>query len=122
MSPAESARQNAAATVRAQMGLPASPLSWTYEQRIEYNQRLADYLLAYPIGVDAETLRQASAVANKSYEALDDSSFSWVQFGDELAPSAGRVLSAVSNRLLVILTLGAVVFFAVLAEKHRPKK
>lgn len=116
------ARQQAAETVRLQMGLPASSLSWTYEQRVAYNKALADYLLTHPTGIDAQTLGTASNVLNKTYPDLQDTSFDWVQFGDELAPSAGRVLSAVSNRLLVILTLGAVVFFAVLAEKHRPKK
>lgn len=110
MSPAEAARQYAAATVRQQLGLPASSLSWTREQRIDFNKRLAAYLLANPIGIDAETMRQASAVSNKTYEALADDSFSWVEFGDEFVNNAAKISTGFTGKVLNGVAVALVVW------------
>lgn len=105
------ARANASATVKASLGLPASPLDWTYEQRVAYNKALAAYILANPAQFETVDLNTAQIVTGKTYSGLDDASFSWGEFGAEIVNQSEEINPfSVRNR-----TQSKYVFIAVLA-------
>lgn len=85
------ARAAAAATFKASLGLPASPLAWTYEQRIAYNKALAAYIQANPAQFSPVDLNTAQIVAAKSYSGLDEASFSWGDFGAEIVNQSEEI-------------------------------
>ncbi|MBW7895149.1 MAG: hypothetical protein H3C27_08545 [Opitutaceae bacterium] len=116
------ARENAASAVRAQLGLPASPLAWTYEQRLAYINALADYILANPAGFDAQDLGQASAVKNTQYSGLVDTSFDWSMFGTELTANAEKLSTGFAEKFSMIAAIALVVWLAIVAFRTRPAK
>ena len=85
------ARAAATATVKAALGLPTSPLSWTYDQRVAYNKALADYIQANPAQFSPVDLNTAQIVNGKTYSGLDDASFDWGMFGGEIVNQSNEL-------------------------------
>lgn len=117
---AATARATASATVKASLGLPASPLDWTYEQRIAYNKALAAYIQANPAQFETVDLNTAQIVTGKSYSGLEDASFDWEMFGGEVVNQAND-LNPLSEKnrsqtkwfgfaLLAVLGLGLIAY------------
>lgn len=117
------ARQQAIATVRAQLGLTGiPPAEWSYDQRTRYNQALAEYILNYPGRFSAQDLSTASVIYQRGYSPLDDTSFDWAMFANETAANAAPVFAGVQltlNKVLVGLGLVLALFLVI---KTRPAR
>lgn len=109
------ARQQAASTVRSQQGLASiPPTEWTYEQRTRYNQALAAYILERPALFSKAEIDSAAIVFGKPYSPLQDATFDWSQFGDELASNAAQIgagFQVTLNKVLIGLGLILAVVF-----------
>jgi uncharacterized membrane protein YraQ (UPF0718 family) len=57
------------------LGLPDSPLLWTYEQRVSYNKELASVIAQNPTDFDTQTQQTANDVNTKVYSSLEDDSY-----------------------------------------------
>lgn len=113
--------RTAGRNVRARLGLPDDQKEWSYAQRAAYNKALAEEILRYPLSFTAQTLETAILVSGKDYGSLGDPSISWGEFAAVGAAVAVPVLSGFADKLLVILALAAVVYFAFLAASTRPR-
>ena len=92
-----SARQQAAATVRARLNLPPTPTAWTYAERVAYNKALAAYILASPERFNDSTLTTAEVVTKKDYADLADASFDFSDFAVEAVKPVQNLGEGVKN-------------------------
>lgn len=69
----------------------------TYEQRVEYVRRLAEFILAYPDRFSPASIKTARAVALTEHQPLADASFDWVNFRSSLADNAVAVADSVAD-------------------------
>lgn len=109
----------AARNVRTRLGLAASSLEWSYDERTEYIRQLAAEILRYPQSFVDAHLSWAHTVAGKSYEKLAE-----ISLPDEVAEIVAQtaansvpVLGDFTNKLLLILALGVAVWFGVRAMR-----
>lgn len=65
-------RATLAANLRAQFGLSASPLSWTYDERNTYLKSFAAFVLSKPSSFSAQDLANARDVAASTFPALEN--------------------------------------------------
>lgn len=106
-------RQNlniAIAAVKDELGLPASPLLWSYEQRLAYNKRLAAYIQENSNSFSAETNSTADYVANANYQQLEDTSLfaNLSLFNDSIMASSLDVLNKFGGFVKLLVVLGIV--------------
>ncbi len=101
--------KTAAARVAARLNL--DPANLSYEQRAAYNKALAEEMLKYPQSFTAEALESARIIAGKTYEQLQDPSFSLGAFGDAFLEEAKVTLPSVGNKLLIGAVIVAIAYF-----------
>lgn len=124
-------RSAAIAAVRAQLGLNDIPSSWTYDQRVEYNKALANYISTHPALFTPQDLATASDIAVKAYAPLADTSTladigqfgenvldNVIDAGNEVADVGRGALTGISIAgmaipVLVVVGLGLVIWIAV---------
>jgi len=114
--------RTAARNVVASLGVPSDPKERSYAQQAAYLKALAAEVLRYPNSFTQATLDNAARIAAKNYGALDSTDFAWGDFASETARNAVPVLSDFTNKLLAILALAAVAYFAVLAFRTNPRR
>lgn len=88
-------RRTAATVIRKRLGLLEIPPSdWTYEQRVEYNRELAQYIADNPQSFQDTEIQTAKDIASKAIDPLDDTSLmaSVGLFGDAFLVEAETVL------------------------------
>lgn len=109
-------RNAAAAAIKLRLGLPASPSSWSYEQRGQYNAELARYIAARPAEFpDLNDQRNAASVLASPQTALEDTSFDWGMFATETARPVTDLGEGVASTLsmgkwlIPVVTVAAVV-------------
>lgn len=117
------ARAAAVAAVRQQQGLAGiPPAQWSYDQRTAYNKALAAYILARPSGFTATDAGTAAQISARDYSPLQDASFSWGEFTDEVtdraaATASGFVFSL--NAGLVVAMVFVALYFVIRTDPRR---
>lgn len=108
--------------VRTRMGLPLDSDQFPYDVRNRYWKELAAEILKYPQSFTPEILQSAQFALTRDLGPLEDTSFQWGEFGDEVAANAPGVALKASSIALGVLSVVAVFYFALLAAKHRPRR
>lgn len=108
--------------VRAQLALNDTPSTWSYEDRVRYNKALAEFQQANP-GVFPDGIPTViDRIASQQYQPLEDESFSFGMFGEELANNAKEASFSLFGSLRNALYLAAVVGVAVFVYLKFGKK
>jgi hypothetical protein len=98
-------RNTAAAYVRNQLKLSATPSDWTFEQRGQYNKALAAYIAANPDQFSAVDLTTATVVNSTTYSPLQDPGFSFGDFAAEFGSNVAAPFKAVGDGILTAANL-----------------
>lgn len=100
--------------IRGQLALNDTPSSWSYEDRVRYNKALAEFEQANP-GVFPNSVKAVvENIASKQYQSLDDDSFSFSMFGDEVLNNAKEasfsLFGSLRNALYIAVAVGVGLF------------
>lgn len=100
-----------AGNVRARLGLPASPASWSYDQRVAYLRALSADVLRYPQSFTADQLATAREIAAGSYPGLSSAAFDFGALGAEIATNAAPAIGQAKWLVWGAVALGLVLLF-----------
>lgn len=106
--------QSAIQYIRGQLALNDTPSTWSYEDRVRYNKALAEFQVAnpgvFPSGIPAVV----ESIAGKQYQSLDDESFSFGMFGNEVLNNAKdasfSLFGSLRNALYIAVAIGVAIF------------
>jgi hypothetical protein len=108
--------------IRGQLALNDTPSTWSYEDRVRYNKALAEFQMAnpgvFPNGIPAVI----ENIAGKQYQPLEDDSFSFSMFGDEVLNNAKEASFSLFGSLRNALYIATVVLVAIYAYSKFAKK
>lgn len=97
-------RADAVALIRKLEGLDQKPpTTWTYEERVKYNARLAEYIASRPGDFTQSEINVAEWVAASPYQPLEDTSFDWGMFATESVRPVGEAAQAVGDGVFSVL-------------------
>lgn len=94
-------RKSAANVIRHQLALDTiAPADWSYDQRVQYDQTLAAYILAHQDAFGSQELITAQEVSGNNYGSLEDSSFAFSDFVAEAGANAAAPFQAIGEGVL----------------------
>jgi len=85
------------------MGIETANMS--YGERREYNRQLAQFILERPADFSSASVTTARLVLDTPIDSLDDESFSWGDFGNEVGSTAAKLGFTVSSGVIVGLSV-----------------
>lgn len=101
--------------IRDQLALNDVPSTWSYEDRVRYNKALAEFEKANPDIFPNSIASVVDNIASKPYDPLQDDSFSFSMFTDELANNANKTLGIGFLTLRNLLFVAVILFVAIFA-------
>lgn len=114
-------QQDAIQYIREQLALNDVPSTWSYEDRIRYNKALAEFEQANP-GIFPNSISSVvDNIAAKPYDPLQDDSFSFSMFTDELANNANKALGFSFLTLRNLLFVAVILFVGIFAWRKSAK-
>ncbi len=102
-------------------GSDVSTVALPYDSLRLFNQYLAWEILRNPESFDRQRVETAEQIVITPDAPLSDASWSVKEFAGEMASNAVPVLGNFTNKLLIVGTIVAVVYFAILAMKSSPR-
>jgi hypothetical protein len=81
------------------------PAQWTYEQRTNYNTTFAALIAENPDGFSVEQVSTANHILTNGYDPLENPSFDFSQFAEEVGNSAAKFGFSVSTAVAAGLIL-----------------
>lgn len=103
-------KAEAIAYIRDQLALNDVPSTWSYEDRERYNKALAEFEKANP-GVFPDSISSTvDRIATKPYDPLQDDSFSFSAFGDEVLNNANKAIGFSFLTLRNLLFVAVIIF------------
>lgn len=97
-------RKSASNVIKIQLNLDQTANSdWTYDQRTQYDKALAAYILAHPAAFASQDIQTAQKVKSTDYSPLDDTDFSYSDFGNEVVNNvvdAGTKVASIGTGVL----------------------
>lgn len=83
-------RDGIQAALKVEMSLPDDKTKWSYEQRVAYNKEFAKRIidLGTSAGFTGTEIAVAERVKSQPFAPLEDTSFDWGMFGNEILNQA----------------------------------